>query len=292
MKIVAVLILFLAALAGADSMFVVREGHAAMLLQFGKIERSGLEPGPHFKIPFVQQADVYDTRAIVTESEPDRYQTADGNPVQVGFYLRWKIVDASAYYRATSGEELQATQQMTPLVRDALRSEVQGHNLGDLIGGDNGVIGTCLRTLVDKETHARLGVTVLDVGIERVQFTDETADAVYNRMRANAKSSATALRAEGSQKAAAIQADGESKAQQLLAQARRDSETARGEGDAQAAKIYADASAQDPQFFAFWTSLQAYRKAFGSGRTVIVLDRGSPFLKDFGGGENAPVKGH
>ncbi|HXS73552.1 MAG TPA: protease modulator HflC [Rhodanobacteraceae bacterium] len=282
MKIVAALIVLVLVLAGADSVFVVREGHGALLLQLGRISSGALAPGLHFKIPFAQQVDMYDTRAIVSESEPERYQTADGEAVDVGFYARWRVADPDAYYRATAGEELQATQQMMPLIRDALRSQVQAHELRDVIAGD-GAISTRLRTLVDRETRTRLGMEILDVGIERVEFPDEAADAVYKRMQANAKSRSAALRADAEAQASDIRAAGEHKAQELLGQALQDAAATRGDADAQAAKIHAQTSAQDPQFFAFWSSLEAYRAAFGSGRAVIVLDRDSPFLKEFGG---------
>ncbi|MEO7148415.1 MAG: protease modulator HflC [Rhodanobacteraceae bacterium] len=290
MKIVGALIVLLLLLAGVDSLFVVREGHGAMLLQFGNIVRSGFAPGLHVKLPFAQQASVYETGTIVLESEPGRYQTADGDAVQAGFYARWRIVDPMAYYRATDGEELQATQQITPLIRDALRSEVQTHKLGDLID-DNGGIGARARVLVDNETRKRFGIAILDIGIERLGPPDEAADALYNRMRANAKSDATALRAAGEENAAGIKADGERKKQALLADAQKAADTTRGEGDAQAAKIQAAAAAQDPRFFALWSNLQAYRKAFGNGHTVIVLEPDSPFLKEFfGNAANAPAR--
>lgn len=282
MKVFAALIVLILVLAGADSVFVVREGHGALLLQFGRIAGEPLAPGLHFKFPFAQQVDVYDTRAVVSESEPERYQTADGDAVDVGFYSRWRVLDPQAYYRATSGEELQATQQMMPLIRDALRSQVQAHDLHDVIAGD-GAISTQVRALVDKETRSRLGIEILDVGIERVQFPDEAAAAVYKRMQANAKSRAAALRAQAEQEASGIRAEGEHKAQEVLAKARQEADATRGEGDAQAARVHAQTSAEDPQFFAFWSSLQAYRAALDNGRAVIVLDRQSPFLKEFGG---------
>jgi membrane protease subunit HflC len=282
MKVVAALVVLVLALAGADSVFVVREGHGALLLQFGRIASAPLGPGLHVKFPFAQQVDVYDTRAIVSESEPERYQTRDGDAVDVGFYARWRVLDPRAYYRATAGEELQATQQMMPLIRDALRSQVQSHDLRGIIAGD-GAISAHLRALVDKETRARLGIAILDVGIERVEFPDEAADAVYKRMQADAKSQAAALRAQAEAKVSGIRAEGEHKAQDILAKAQQDAGAIRGEGDAQAAKVHARTSAEDPQFFAFWSSLQAYRAALDNGRAVIILDRQSPFLKEFGG---------
>lgn len=282
MKVVAALIVLILALAGADSVFVVREGHGALLLQFGRIASAPLGPGLHVKFPFAQQVDVYDTRTIVSESEPERYQTGDGNAVDVGFYARWRVLDPQAYYRATGGEELQATQQMMPLIRDALRSQVQSRDLQDIIAGD-GAISARLRALVDKETRARLGIAILDVGIERVEFPDEAADAVYKRMQADAKSQASALRAQAEEKASGVRAQGEHQAHEILAKAQQEAGAIRGEGDAQAAKVHAKTSAEDPQFFAFWSSLQAYRTALDNGRAVIILDRQSPFLKEFGG---------
>jgi len=282
MKVVAALIVLILALAGADSVFVVREGHGALLLQFGRIASAPLGPGLHVKFPFAQQVDVYDTRTIVSESEPERYQTGDGNAVDVGFYARWRVLDPQAYYRATGGEELQATQQMMPLIRDALRSQVQSRDLQDIIAGD-GAISARLRALVDKETRARLGIAILDVGIERVEFPDEAADAVYKRMQADAKSQASALRAQAGEKASGVRAQGEHQAHEILAKAQQEAGAIRGEGDAQAAKVHAKTSAEDPQFFAFWSSLQAYRTALDNGRAVIILDRQSPFLKEFGG---------
>src|SRR5690348_1749887 len=263
MKVFAALIVLVLALAAADSVFVVREGHGALLLQFGRIASAPLGPGLHVKFPFVQQVDVYDTRTIVSESEPERYQTGDGNAVDVGFYARWRVLDPQAYYRATGGEELQATRQMMPLIRDALRPQVQSRDLQDIIAGD-GAISARLRALVDKETRARLGIAILDVGIERVEFPDEAADAVYKRMQADAKSQASALRAQAGEKASGVRAQGEHQAHEILAKAQQEAGAIRGEGDAQAAKVHAKTSAEDPQFFAFWSSLQAYRTALRS----------------------------
>lgn len=279
MKTLAAAIVLLLVLAAADSMFVVREGHGALRLQFGNIEGAALGPGLHFKLPLVQRVQTYDTRDILAESDPDRCQTADGNAVQVGFTVRWRVLDPQAFYRATAGEELQATQEMAALVRDALRSQVQSHTLSELVGGGSSVVATRLKALVDPEMRRRLGVQVLDIGIARVEYPDDAADAVYKRMQASAKAQAAAIRAQGEDKAASIRAEGEQGAQALLAQAQKDVAAASGDGDAQAAKIYADAGSANPQFFAYWSELQSWRDTFGDGHAVIVLDRDSPFLK-------------
>lgn len=295
MKTLAAAILLLLVLAAADSMFVVREGHGALRLQFGNIEGAALGPGLHFKLPLVQRVQTYDTRDILTESDPDRCQTADGNAVQVGFIVRWRVLDPQAYYRATSGDELQATQEMEPVVRDALRAQVQAHTLSQLVGSDGSAIATRLKNLVDPEMRRRLGVQVLDIGIARVEFPDDAADAVYKRMQDSAKAQAAAIRAQGEDQAAGIRAEGEQGAQALLAQAQKDAAIASGDGDAQAAKIYADGGSANPQFFAYWSELQSWRDTFDDGHAVIVLDRDSPFVKTLGGpnpasAANAPNK--
>lgn len=292
MRIVGALIALLIAFGLAGSAYVVGEGHAAMLLQFGRIERSGIGPGLHFKWPLLQQASLYDTRTLALEAEPDRYLTADGVAVEVGFYVRWRIADPDAYYRVTSGEELQATQQLAPLIRNALRSVVQTQSLTDLVAGANAGIDARLHKLVGGEAATRLGIAVLDVGIERIELPDDAADAVYKRMRAEAGNSAAAIRAAAQTSAATIRADGERARQKILAQAQQAAEKIRGEGDAQAAQIAAATAAPDPGFFAWWRGLQAYRGAFGDGHAVFVLDPDSPFLKPLGGANAANGKGH
>lgn len=279
MKYVIPAVIIVLALLGANGIYVVGEGHAAVLTRLGQVEASGIGPGLHFKLPFVEQVVVYDNRAIVMQSEPEDYQTSDGDAVRVGYFVRWRVADPQAYYAATKGDEVQATQAMTPAIRDALRTQVAKHDLADLLAADGGGIDQALDEAVAPAMRQKLGIAVLAVGVERVLPPDETLAAVFKRMTAEAKSRADGIRDKGKAAAAKVVAAGDSADREVLAGAAREAAEVRGQGDAQAAGVYAAASAKDPGFFRYWSSLDTWRKSFSSGDAVVVLDRDSPFMQ-------------
>lgn len=290
MKYAIPIVVIVLMLLGARGIYVVGQGHAAALSHFGRVETVGIGPGLHFKLPFVQDAKVYDTREIVSQAEPGDCKTRDGEAVRVGFDLRWQIVDPVQYFKATSGDELQATRQMEPLVRDALRREVARHDLPTLLAATNQAMGAQLRGEVGSEIRSKLGVAVRAVGIGRVLPPEEALASVYKRMTAEAQSTAGSVRADGEAAAAAIHAQGDAEDQQVLAAADQAAAAVRGEGDAEAAKIDAAAAVPNPQFFHFWSSLDTWRRSFESGGAVVVLDKDSPFMQAVDAGANAPLK--
>lgn len=280
-------------LLGARGIYVVGQGHAAALSRFGHIEATGIGPGLHFKLPLVQDASVYDTREIITQAEPGDCKTRDGDAVRVGFDLRWQIVDPVQYFKATSGDELQATQRMEPLVRDALRREVARHDLPALLAASSQTMGAKLRDEVASEIRSKLGVEIRSVWIGRVLPPEDALASVYKRMTAEAQAAAGSVRADGEAAAAAIRAQGDADDQQVLAAADQAAAALRGEGDAAAAKVDAAAAEPNPQFFRFWSSLDTWRRSFEDGGAVVVLDKGSPFMQavDAGAaGGSAPSK--
>lgn len=282
-------------LLGARGIYVVGQGHAAALSRFGDVETTGIGPGLHFKLPFVQEAKVYDTRVIVSQAEPGDCRTRDGDAVRVGFDLRWQIVDAARYFKATSGDELQATQQMEPLVRDALRREVARHDLPALLAASDQTMGAQVRDQVAAGIRNKLGIEVRAVGIGRVLPPEDALASVYKRMTAEAQGAAGSVRADGEAAAAAIRAQGDADDQQVLAAADQAAAGVRGEGDAAAARIDAAAAVANPQFFRFWSSLDTWRRSFEGGGAVVVLDKGSPFMQavDAGAaGDNATPGKH
>jgi len=282
--IVAVVILVLL---GLSSMFVVSEGQNALLLQFGRIVRTDYQPGLHFKIPLVQQVVHFDDRILSLDAQPERYFTSEKKSVNVDFYVKWRIADNGLYYRATGGDQLQATQRLTPIVKDALRFEFNSRTLHDLIAGGRNEVTDRVRELTDASARRNLGISVVDVRIKRIDLPDEVSESVYKRMRAERLQLANELRFTGQEAAEKIKADADRQGQVLRADARRDAAKVRGEGDAQAAAIYAAAYGQDPEFFAFYRSLAAYRKSFEDGKGVLVLKPDSEFLKYF---DNASPK--
>lgn len=287
MKIATVIIAVIIVVLGLNSMFVVREGQSAILLQFGRIERSDFTPGLYFKMPFVQNVVHFDKRILTLDAQPEPYFTAEKKSVNVDFYVKWRIADNAKFYQATSGIIDQARQRMSPIVKDALRFEVNARTLDDLISGGRKGITERVRALADKATRKSLGIAVVDVRIKRIELPEAVSESVYNRMRAERKNLANELRSTGKEAGEKIQADADRQRVVLIADATRDAAKVRGEGDAQAAKIYAKAYTQDPQFFDFYRSLQAYRKAFGGGKNVLIMQPDTQFMRYFGNGGTA-----
>lgn len=281
MKALSAIIAALIVLIGMNGAFVVGEGQTALLLQFGRIVATDYATGLHFKLPLVQQVVRFDKRILTLEAQPERYFTAEKKSVNVDFYVKWRIADVAAYYRATAGDELQAAQRLTPIVKDALRFEVNARPLDELISGGRQDITERVRQLTDAATRKTLGIAVTDVRIKRIDLPDEVSESVYNRMKAERLRIANALRSTGKEEAAKIEADADRQKQVLLADAQKQAAQVRGDGDAKAAAIYAAAYGKDAGFFAFYRGLQSYRTALGDGKSVIVLDPGSDFMRQF-----------
>jgi membrane protease subunit HflC len=282
MKIIAGIVAVLLVVLGFNSMYMVSEGQSALVLQFGRIVRTGDQPGLHFKLPLLQQVVHLDSRILTLEAQPERYFTSEKKSVNVDFYVKWRIADNATYYRATGGNELQAVQRLTPIVKDALRHEFNARTLQELISGGRKDITASVRKQTDTIASRNLGIAVVDVRIKRIDLPDEVSESVYKRMRAERLQLANELRSTGQQLAETIQADADKQGQIIRADADRDAAKIRGEGDAQAAAIYAKAYGQDPEFFAFYRSLQAYKKAFADGKGVLILKPDAEFLRYFG----------
>lgn len=281
-RIVAILVVALLVLLGLNSVFMVNEGQSALLLQFGRIVRADYPPGLHFKLPLIQQVLHFDKRILSLDAQPERYFTSEKKSVNVDFYVKWRIADNAAYYRATGGDQLQAEQRLTPIVKDALRFEFNARTLQELISGSRKDITGRVRQQTDASARKNLGIAVVDVRIKRIDLPDEVSESVYKRMRAERLQLANELRYTGQEAAEKIEADADRQGQVLRADADRDAAKVRGEGDAEAAAIYAQAYSQDPEFFAFYRSLAAYRKAFAGGDNVLILKPDSGFLQYFG----------
>lgn len=281
MKIAVSLLILLLVLLGVNSGFVVREGENALLLQFGRILRTDYQPGLHFKLPLLQQVVRFDNRVLSLDVEPERYFTAEKKSVNVDFYVKWRIASNAGYYRATGGDQTVAEQRLTPIVKDAMRFEFNARQLDDLIASGRKGITDRVRLQTDTSARRNLGIAVVDVRIKRIDLPDEISESVYKRMRAERLQLANQLRFTGQEAAARIQADADRQGQVLKADAERDAAKVRGEGDAEAAAVYAQAYGQDPEFFAFYRSLAAYRAAFNDGKGVLILKPDAEFLKYF-----------
>jgi membrane protease subunit HflC len=270
-------------LALMGSTYVVREGQVAMVLNLGRVDRTGVEPGLHFKWPMVETAMVFDRRLQVLDAEPERYLTSERKDVSVDFFAVGMIEDVRAFYRATGGDESIAVDRLAPIIKDSLRNEINARTLTEIVSGDRSeIIGPQLDAI--NKGASTVGVAIIDLRIKQIDLpTDsQVITDVYRRMRAQRHEVASRLRAEGAEQAQTVRAQADKQRAVILAEAERDAQRLRGEGDATATAIYAEAAQKDPGFYAFQRSLEAYRKSFEDGDGVIVLDRDDAFLQYLG----------
>ncbi|MFC5576525.1 protease modulator HflC [Lysobacter niabensis] len=275
---IAIVVSALLALLG--SVFVVREGHSAIVFRLGTIVRTDIGPGLHFKVPLVETSRVFDRRLQVIDSEPERYLTDDKQDVSVDFFALGRIENLQAFYRATGGDEEVAVQRLAPIIRDSLRNEINARTLQEVVSGDRTtVIGKQLDAI--NQGAGTLGVKIVDIRIKRIELPQDSnvVGSVYDQMRSQRLQVASQLRAEGVEQAQTIRAKADRDRAVLMAEAERDAQKMRGEGDAEATRVYAAAANKDPAFYAFQRSLEAYRASFTDGQSVIVLDRDDPFLQ-------------
>jgi membrane protease subunit HflC len=267
-------------LALLGSVYTVKEGEGAIVLNLGRVVRTDSGPGLHFKWPLIESALIYDRRLKVINTEPERYLTSERKDVSVDFFAIGRIEDLRAFYRATGGSEENAEARLAPIIKDSLRNEINARTLSQVVSGDRALIVNKQLTAINKGA-ATLGVRIVDLRIKQIDLpTDSKVIAdVYSRMRAQRQQVASRLRAEGKEQAAQIRANADRDKVVIVAEAERDAQKLRGEGDAEATRIYGEAANRDPGFYAFQRSLEAYRKSFGDGGTVIVLDKDDPFLQ-------------
>jgi len=273
-----------ALLAGMGSVYVVNESQTAIVLNLGKVVRSGMEPGLHFKWPLVEEVRKFDRRILTLDDAPERYLTSEKKDVSVDFFVKWRIDDVSTFYRAASGGNEEAAKlRLTPIIKDALRNEINRLSLQEVVSG--GRVDLTARLLAEtKGGAATLGILIVDIRIKRINLPEDSTilGSVFDRMRAERTQVANQLRAEGSEGSDEIRSEAERERQVILAEAERDAQRLRGAGDAKAAELAAAAYGQDAEFYAFYRSLEAYRNSMADGRTTLVLDPDSEFLRYFG----------
>lgn len=271
-------------LAAMGSVYVVNEGQTAIVLNLGKVVRSGIAPGLHFKWPLVEEVRKFDRRILTLDDAPERYLTSEKKDVSVDFFVKWRIEDVSTFYRAASGGSEEAAKlRLTPIIKDALRNEINRLSLQDVVSGAR--VDLTARLLeATKDGAATLGIKIVDIRIKRINLPEDgnILSSVFERMRAERTRVANQLRAEGTEGADEIRSEAERERQVILAEAERDAQRLRGAGDARAAELAAAAYGQDAEFYAFYRSLEAYRNAMADGQTVLVLDPDSEFLRYFG----------
>jgi len=278
LTLVVVLVLLVAL---SMSVFVVDQRQTAIVLRLGTIAQVVESPGLKFKIPVLDSVRYFDKRILTIDApEPERYQTSEKKNVLVDSFVKWRIVDVRQYFIAVQGNEAAAVNRLSQTINSALRSEFGSRTVNDVISGERQKITEMVRERADKDGRA-IGIEVVDVRIKRVDYTQEVSESVYRRMEAERKSVANELRSTGAAEGEKIRADADRQREIILAEAFRDAERIRGEGDARASALYTAAFQSNAEFFAFYRSLEAYKRSFAGRNNVFVLEPNSEFFRYF-----------
>jgi len=267
-------------LALMGSAYIVREDQTGLVLNLGKVVRTDIEPGLHFKVPLVESVRVFDRRFQVLDTAPARYFTAEQKDVSVDFFAIGRISNVGDYFRATGGDSRLANARLAPIITDSLRNQINSRTLQQLVSGDRSELIADQLTAIN-EAVKTLGMQIIDLRIKQIDLPTDSQIIldVYERMRAQRRQEAAKLRAEGEEQSITIRAEADRESTVIVAEAERDAQQLRGEGDSQAAAIYGRAGSSDPSFYAFYRSLEAYRNSLADGNGVIVLDSKDPFLQ-------------
>ena len=263
----------------ASSIFTVDQRQYAIVFQLGEVREVISNPGLYFKWPMIQNVRYFDKRILTLDtSEPERYITSEKKNVLVDSFVKWKIVDPRLYYVSVAGDEERAKTRLSQTVNAGLREEFGKRTVHDVVSGERDRIMEEMREKADLDAR-KIGVQIIDVRVKRVDLPAEVSESVYRRMEAERKRVANELRSEGSAEAEKIRADADRQREVIVAEAYRDAQQTKGEGDAKAAATYAQAFNQNPEFFAFYRSLEAYRNSFQSKNDILVLEPNSDFFK-------------
>jgi modulator of FtsH protease HflC len=261
------------------SVFVVDQRQNAIVFQLGDIKSVKTTPGLYFKTPLMQNVRFFDSRIqTLDSSEPELYITAEKKNVMVDFYVKWRITNVKQFYISVSGDMNRAKTRLMQTVNAALREEFGKRTIHEVISGDRDQIMQDVRAKTDSDAK-KIGIDVLDVRLKRVDFPPEISNSVYRRMDAERKRVANELRATGNAESEQIRADADRQRQVILADAYSRAQKIKGDGDARASEIYAAAFRKNPEFYAFYRSLDAYKQSFKSKSDVMVIDPSSAFFK-------------
>lgn len=268
-----------ALIVASTCLFTVDQRQHAIVFQFGEIRNVISDPGLNFKWPLIQNVRYFDKRILTFDSaEPERFLTSEKKNVLVDSFVKWKIVDVRQYYVSVGGDEARAQTRLTQAVNAGLREEFGKRALHDVVSGERDKIMEEMRSKADTDARA-IGVQIIDVRVKRVDLPTEVSESVYRRMEAERKRVANELRSQGAAEAEKIRADADRQREIIVAEAYREAQRIKGEGDARSTSIYAGAFGQNPEFYAFYRSLEAYRNSFRSKSDVLVVEPSSEFFK-------------
>ncbi|GBE10930.1 modulator of FtsH protease HflC [bacterium BMS3Bbin12] len=267
---------------GLNSVYTVGQWQRAILLRLGEIMRTDVGPGLHFKIPFYNRVQKFDTRILTLDVRPERLFTSEKKNVIVDAFVMWRITKPATFYKAASGDEQQAAARLDQIIKNGLRDEFGVRTIQEVISGERSQVMDTMTRLANKKV-ASLGISIVDVRIKQINLPAAVSQSVFQRMKAERERVAREFRARGKETAERIRAGADRQRTIILADAERDAAKIRGAGDASATEIYAKAYSKDKSFYSFDRSLQAYRRIFSSKDSTLVLQPNSELFRYFQG---------
>jgi len=289
---VALIALVLILILVAASTFQVEQTEEALVLRFGEpVAGRGLitEPGLHFKIPFIENVVEFDNRILDLEAPKQEVLASDNTRIEVDAFLRYKIIDPLKFYQSV-GTIDRAKSQLLQVLNSAVRRVLGEANLQEIVRDNRSALMLKIRDEVNQQ-GGRYGVTAVDVRIRRADLPRQISEKVFSRMQSERAREAAEYRAQGSEQAQKITAKADRDVVVLRGDAQKQADQIRGEGDAARNKIFADAYGKDPDFFAFYRSMQAYENGLKPGDTRMILSPKSEFFRFFGSAHPEPASG-
>jgi len=288
MVIAGVLVVALGVIA-LSSVYTVHQTQQVLILQFGDPRRVVTEAGLHFKYPFVENIERLDRRILGFDALPEEIIALDQKRLVVDAFLRYRISDPLQFYKAVRDQRI-AEERLRTLLSSNLRRVLGSVPLENLLTGERAALMSEILILVNEQAE-ELGIVAVDVRIKRADLPDANNQAIYGRMNSEREREAREFRAQGAEISQRIRARADRERTVLLAEADKQGQILRGEGDGRRNRIFADAFGADPEFFAFYRSMEAYKVALGSGDTTMVLSPDSEFFRYFGALDGCAQRG-
>ena len=295
-QISVLIILFLVAILGYASVFTVTEREQAIKFRLGEIVKSDYEPGLYGQIPFINNVKKYERRILTLDSRPAEYLTKEKKRLVVDFFAKWTISDVEKFYRTMSGGDMNTARlRIFNIINDGLKSQFSKYSLTELVSGQRLVaLKAGSKEKEDLRAHVmetttmlantqveKYGISIVDIRIKRIDLTTKISNDVFRRMQSERQQFAADIRSRGKEEAERRRADADRQRIIILANAYKNAQNLRGDGDAKAAEIYANAYNKDREFYAFYRSLDAYKKSFSGQDDILVIDPNSDFFNYF-----------
>lgn len=261
---------------GASPLFVVDVTQNAIVVQLGAPVKNITEPGLYAKVPFIQEVTYFDKRLLDYDSDPQDVITQDKKTLLLDNFAKWRITDPLKVYQNFQSQR-GALQRLHDIIYSELRVELGRHDLLEIVATGRADLMKIVTQRANEKASA-YGIEIQDVRIKRADLPEQNEKAVFARMQAERERQAKQYRAEGAEEAQKIRSDAEKDREIILAQAYKEAEELRGAGDAKAFKVYADAYRQDPKFFEFTRSMEAYKKTF-KDKSTLVMSPDSEFFR-------------